>query len=134
MPFNSAPIEIQMLLWSLVLGLVQLVAATAMATKDQGLPYNLSPRDEAPPPVGKITGRLVRAFKNFLETFPFFAAAVLAVTVANKASDTSALGVHLYFWARLLYVPVYAAGVPVARTLLWTVSVIGLVLVVVAAI
>ena len=41
--------EIQMLCWAVVLGLVQLVIATSMATLDQGLPYNLSPRDLPPP-------------------------------------------------------------------------------------
>ena len=47
--FNGSP-ETAMLLWSTVLGLVQLFIATSMATKDQGTPYNLSPRDLPPPP------------------------------------------------------------------------------------
>ena len=41
--------EIQMLCWRVVLGLAQLmIAATTMATKDQGLPYNMSPRGDCP--------------------------------------------------------------------------------------
>ena len=39
----AGSVEIQMLCWSVVLGLVQLVIATTLATKDQGLPYNLEP-------------------------------------------------------------------------------------------
>jgi uncharacterized MAPEG superfamily protein len=129
--FNG-PMELKMLAWSIVLGLVQLVLATALATRDQGLPYNLSPRDAPPPAITKISARFVRAFKNFMETFVFFAAAVLAVTLAGKANATSALGASLYFWARLVYVPVYAAGIPVVRTLVWAVSVAGLVMVLTA--
>lgn len=121
--------ELQLLFWSAVLGLVQLVIATAMAIKDQGLAYTLSPRDLPAPPVTVLTGRFLRAFGNFRETFVYFAVAVLLVTGLSKESELSVWGAHLYFWSRLLYVPVYAAGVPVLRTMVWTVSIIGLVLV-----
>ena len=88
--------EIQMLCWAVVLGLVQLVIATSAATLDQGLPYNLSPRDAAPPPVKPVTARLLRAFHNFKETFVFFAVAVLIVTALGKTNATSALGAEIY--------------------------------------
>ena len=126
-------IEIHMLLWATVLGLVQLVIATSAATLEQGLPYNLSPRDQAPPPVGKVTARLLRAFHNFKETFVFFAVAVILVIALHKASSNTALGAQLYFWARLLYVPIYAAGVAFVRTLVWATSVVGLVMVLLGA-
>lgn len=60
------------------------------------------------------------------ETFPFFAAAVLAVVLTQRASPETALGAQVYFWARLAYVPLYAAGVPYARTLVWAASIWGL--------
>jgi uncharacterized MAPEG superfamily protein len=129
----AGSIEIQMLCWSVVLGLVQLVIATTLATKDQGLPYNLSPRDLPPPPVSVITGRFQRAFGNFRETFVYFAVAVLVVTLLAKNSSTSALGAQIYFWARLIHLPIYAAGIPVARTLVWAASIVGLVMVLLAA-
>jgi uncharacterized MAPEG superfamily protein len=129
----TGSIEIQMLCWSVVLGLVQLVIATTLATKDRGLPYNLSPRDLPAPPVTTLTGRLLRAFGNFRETFVYFAVAVLVVTALAKNSPTSALGAQIYFWSRLAYVPIYAAGLPVVRTLIWTVSLVGLVMVLLAA-
>jgi uncharacterized MAPEG superfamily protein len=125
--------EIQMLCWTIVLGLVQLVIATTMATLQQGLPYNLSPRDLPPPPVGTVTARLQRAFGNFKETFVFFAAAVLAVTALGKTGGNSALGAEIYLAARVIYVPVYAAGIPVLRTLVWAASVAGIVMVLLAA-
>jgi uncharacterized MAPEG superfamily protein len=125
--------EIQMLCWSVVLGLVQLVLATAMATKDQGLPYNVSPRDLPPPPVSKLTARFQRAFGNFRETFVYFAVVVLVVTLTSRNNSVSALGTQIYFWARLIYVPVYAAGIPVLRTVTWGASIAGLIMVLLAA-
>jgi uncharacterized MAPEG superfamily protein len=126
--------EIQMLCWSVVLGLVQLVIATSLATKDQGLPYNLSPRDLPSPPVSIMAGRFQRAFGNFRETFVYFAVAVLLVTMTASSNSMSALGAQIYFWARLIYVPVYAAGIPVVRTIVWTASIVGLVMVLLAVV
>ncbi|WP_176717045.1 MAPEG family protein, partial [Xanthomonas translucens] len=37
-------------------------------------------------------------------------------------SAHTALAAQLYFWARLAYVPLYAAGVPYLRSLVWAVS------------
>ena len=121
--------EIQMLCWAVVLGLAQLVIATTMATLDQGLPYNMSPRDAAPPPVKQVTARLLRSFHNFKETFIFFAVAVLVLTALGKTNATSALGAEIYLAARVIYVPIYAAGIPGLRTLVWTASIVGIVMV-----
>ena len=81
--------------------------------------------------VERIRPLLDRARANFLETFVFFAAAVLAVVVAGKSSPTTLLGAQIYFWARLAYVPVYAFGVPMLRTVVWGASMVGLVMVLV---
>ena len=129
----AGSIEIQMLCWSAVLGLVQLVIITVLAIKDQGRAYNIGMRDAPPPPVSTLTGRLQRAFGNFRETFVYFAVAVLVVTALNKTSSTTALGAEIYFWARVVYVPVYAAGIPGLRTLVWGASIFGLVTVLLAA-
>ena len=53
-----------------------------------------------------------RANANFLETFPFFAAAVLAVVAAGAHTPPTVIAAQLYFWARLLYLPVYIAEYP----------------------
>ncbi|GAB2565085.1 hypothetical protein ISP15_14075 [Dyella jejuensis] len=37
------------------------------------------------------------------------------------------LGARL-FWARLIYVPAYALGIAYVRTLVWAVSIVGIVL------
>ena len=129
----AGSVEIQMLCWSAVLGLLQLVIATALSVKDQGMPYSLGSRDVPGPAVAMLTGRFKRAFQNFRETFVYFAVAVLVVVALNKTSPNAALGAEIYFWARLLYVPIYAAGVAFVRTLVWTASVVGIVMVLLGA-
>jgi uncharacterized MAPEG superfamily protein len=133
MSIFAGSIEIQMLCWSVVLGLVQLVISTTLQVKDVGLPYAGGPRDTPSPPVRILTGRLLRAFHNFRETFVYFAAAVILVTLLNKTNATTALGAQLYFWSRVAYVPAYAVGIPMLRTAVWTASIIGLVMVLLGA-
>jgi uncharacterized MAPEG superfamily protein len=122
-------VEMQMLWWSVVLGLVQLVLSVLPSAQVRGFVWASGPRDEPGAPLGKIGGRLERAFRNFLETFVFFVAAVLMVEILGRHSSTSALGAQIFFWARVAYVPAYAAGIPFLRTLLWSASVVGVVMV-----
>ena len=124
-------VEMQMLWLSIVLGLVQVVLPLLFAFGR--ISWAIGPRDETGPSATRIGARLERALTNFLETFVFFAAAVLLLQVMGKHTANSALGAQLYFWARLAYVPTYAAGIPVLRTLVWAVSLVGIVLVLLAA-
>jgi len=117
-------IELKLLGWSVVLGLLYVFVAAGLATQQRGLKWNASNRDGEPKPLTGVAARAGRANHNFLETFPFFAAAVLAVTLANTAH--TALGSELYFWARAAYLPIYLIGIPYLRTLVWAVSLWGL--------
>ena len=76
-----------------------------------------------------IGARLDRAYRNFLETFVFFAAAVLLAHALGKSTHNSALGAEIYLWARVLYVPAYAFGIPYLRTIIWVASLIGIMMV-----
>jgi uncharacterized MAPEG superfamily protein len=125
--------ELQMLVWSVILGLVQIAIAAAGSMTQRGPGWAASARDEAAVPLTGVAGRLDRARANFLETFAFFAALVLAVVATGRQDATSALGAQLYFWGRLVYLPVYAAGIPYLRTLVWAVSIAGIVMLLKAA-
>lgn len=120
------PIELKMLAWSVALGLVHVLLGAALVTRQRGLAWNVGARDATLPPPTGVAARVDRALRNFLETFPFFAAAALAVVVLERGDASTALGAQCYFWARLAYVPVYAAGIPYLRTLIWAVSIWGL--------
>lgn len=118
-------VEIKLLGWSIFLGLAHVFIAAGLATAQRGLLWNAGNRDGAVKPLTGAAARAGRANANFLETFPFFAAAVLAVVVANRTSTHTALGAQLYFWARLVYLPVYIAGIPYLRTLIWVIALWG---------
>lgn len=118
--------ELVMLGLAMVLGIVQILLASAAATAQRGLAWNASARDGQPKPLTGVAARLQRASTNFLETFPFFAAAVLAVVLSGRQGAQSELAVQLYLGARLLYVPLYAAGIPYVRSLVWAVSLLGI--------
>ena len=121
--------ELQMLAWAIVLGLVHLAIAATLATQQRGLAWNAGPRDGDPKPLTGVAARMDRALHNFRETFGFFAVAVLMVALTNRFNAHTALGAQIYFWARVVYVPVYAAGIPYLRTLVWAAATAGLVMV-----
>jgi uncharacterized MAPEG superfamily protein len=121
-------VEFTMLGLAVVLGLLQLLIAARTGNSQRGLAWNVGARDKEPPPVGVIAGRLDRAFRNFMETFPFFAVAVLATHATDRFGWMTLVGTQLYLVARVVYVPLYATGVPVFRTVIWLISIVGLVL------
>jgi len=125
-------VELKMLAWSIVLGIVSVFVAGTLSTMQRGLLWNLGNRDGDVKSLIGAAARAHRANWNFLETFPFFAAAVLAVVLAQRTSAATALGAQLYFWGRLAYLPVYTIGIPFLRTLLWGVTFAGLLMVVLA--
>ena len=124
--------QLTMLWASLVLGFVYLLAATVMSVGQRGMPWALGPRDDAPPPINVTGARLDRAWKNYLETFPLFAAAEMLEASAGHGSGLAPLGAQLYFWGRVAFLPLYALGWPVVRTAAWTVALAGIALLLIA--
>jgi len=118
--------ELTLLAWALVLALVQILLPSTLRTQETGAQYNMSARDGAAPPPRPVTARLQRAQANLFETLPLFAAAVLIAHVAGIQGSLTLWGCWLYLGARIVYVPLYAAGIPVLRTLAWLVSLAGL--------
>ncbi|CAM5432437.1 hypothetical protein MAUB1S_07315 [Mycolicibacterium aubagnense] len=129
----AASTEIWVFGWSVVFLLVHILvqALSLDLSSDLGLRYLLGPRDQPKEPGNVLPGRLKRALGNFLETYPAFIGLALALTVTGKTGDLGATGAWLWFVARIVYVFLYAAGVPVLRTLVWFVSILGLALMVV---
>ena len=118
--------ELAMLAVSCVLCLVQIVIASHAASLQRGYRWTASARDEMVAPLTGVAGRLERALRNFLETFSVFAAAVLLVHTLGRESTLSAWGAGLYVSARLVFLPLYAFGVPLVRSLVWNVAFAGI--------
>ncbi len=120
--------EIYILLAATILGLVHLSVASFAAKAQLGIKYSAGPRDEAIELVG-LAGRLHRAQQNFMETYVFFAVLVVIGFVAQKAGAYSFWGATLYLGGRILFLPLYALGIPWLRTFSWNAATLGLVLV-----
>ncbi|WP_292029881.1 MAPEG family protein [Brevundimonas sp. UBA2416] len=124
--------EFIMLAFTLMLAIVQIGWAGAARTAELGAKWNAGPRDGDTPPPGKLAGRLIRAQANLFETLPLFAAAVIMAHIAGKDGQLTFIGTHLYFFGRLIYLPLYAFGIPYVRSLVWLVALAGLVMVIAA--
>ncbi len=122
---TTLPVELTVLGWSIILLLVHIVLQSSAATRDNGLAHNAGPRDEKKP-VSVMTGRLERAKANFLETYPIFIGLALGLAVTGQTGGSAATGAVIWIVARLLYLPLYAFGVPYIRSLAFLVSVVGL--------
>ncbi|MDX1650323.1 MAG: MAPEG family protein [Myxococcota bacterium] len=118
--------ELWILFAATLLGLVHIAAASFTFKAQVGNAYTVGPRDEARAPTG-VAGRLDRALRNFLETFPLFAVLVLLVHVSGRAGAASQWGAALYLGGRVLFLPLYALGVPWLRTFSWNLATLGLV-------
>lgn len=113
---------------TLVLAIVHILAAGQARTKQYGAEWNMGARDAAMPPLDPRPARLLRAQANLFETLPLFVGAVLGCVVAHHLGWKTLLGAQLYFWGRVIYLPLYAAGVPKWRSAAWAVAMLGLLL------
>ncbi len=120
--------ELIWLVWSVALAFAQVIIAASGATLQVGLPALAGNREKLPELVGWV-GRMQRAHRNMIENLVLFAALVLVAVVANKTNATTLMGAQVFFWARLVYVFVYGAGIAWLRTGVWTVSVVGMAMV-----
>jgi uncharacterized MAPEG superfamily protein len=120
------PVELKILALGAVLLLVHIFAAVHLKTKQYGRNWNVGPRDEALEPLDPMAGRLARAQVNFQETFPIAVVALLGVVIAGQTSWMTALGSWIWLGARTIYLPLYAMGVPVVRTVVFAISIGGL--------
>lgn len=89
--------ELAMLAASCVLCLIQIVISSHAASLQRGYRWTTSSRDAEVPPLTGLAGRLERALRNFLETFPVFVAAVFFVHALGRESALSEWGAGLYF-------------------------------------
>jgi uncharacterized MAPEG superfamily protein len=123
-------VELKIAALGALLLFIHIFVATRYKTAQYGRAWNVSARDQALPAPNPVTGRLIRAQANFEETFPIATVALLGVVIAGRTSDSTALGGWIWLSARIVYLPLYWAGVPVIRTLVWTVGTVGVAMVI----
>ena len=121
-------LELTVLLWSCLLALVHIFGAAQVKTRQYGPKWNMGARDEDLPPPAPIVGRMMRAQANFFETFPLAIIAVLALCFTGTQTWWTQLGAVLWLGGRIIYLPLYAAGVPVVRTIVFLISLAGIIM------
>ena len=122
-------IELKILALGALLLFIHIFVAIRYKTAQYGRSWNIGARDESLAPPNPVTGRAMRAQANFEETFPIAIVALLGVVVAQKTGQWTVLGGWIWLGARVVYLPLYLAGIRGVRTLAFVVSVIGLAMV-----
>jgi uncharacterized MAPEG superfamily protein len=120
--------DLKLLAYSALLAWIMLIVASALRTKTwtlQGIRLGFGNRDDLPEP-SPVAARAHRAAMNMLENLVLFIAALFVARSAGGDQARIELGAQLFFWGRLIYFPLYLAGVRYLRTLVWTVALVGL--------
>jgi uncharacterized MAPEG superfamily protein len=119
--------ELWLLFWSLPLYGLYLGAQSLIFRWQHGIRYAASARDTNEPE-GELLGRAERALKNFQETWPIFISLALIGHLAMPGEPLMLWGALVWFAARLAYLPLYLFGVFMIRSLVWNVTLLGLIL------
>ena len=125
-------IELFVVCLSVILGLIHIVLASHASSLQRGYRWAASARGEPVAPLTGAAGRLARALANFIETFPLFLALVVVVHLTGSYGQLSKWGALLYLAGRVAYLPLYAFGVYLVRSVAWNVATAGILLLLVS--
>jgi uncharacterized MAPEG superfamily protein len=115
------PVEVKVLGLAGLLQFGQFLLMAVPVNLQLGTAYTAGPRDEERRASG-MAGRLKRAMDNHFEALILFTIAVLVVTLGQASSPLTEQCAWVYLVSRVLYVPAYASGVFLARSLIWAVG------------
>ena len=119
--------ELTYLVWAAALNMVQLLVLIVGATMQVPL-AQLAGNREPPIECTGWVGRVQRSHRNMLESLALFAILVLVAHVSGRSNEMTALGAAIYFWGRVAHTAIYWLGITWVRSLVFAVSMIGLVL------
>lgn len=122
----SASPLVLLLAWSVVLLVAHVLMQGMLATRELGTEWNAGPRDDDKQPASKLAGRAARASSNFRETYPAFIALTAGLLLTGETSGLGLTGAIVWFIGRIVYYPLYLAGIPYIRSLVWTGATAGL--------
>jgi uncharacterized MAPEG superfamily protein len=124
--------DAHMLAYSAILLWLMIIVA-AYIRAGGSLVMMFSNRDALPPET-PLAGRADRAAKNMIENMVLFTAIWVATRGVYGAADNWKVlrGAQIFFAARVVYWPLYLAGVKVVRTTVWFVGFVGIAMMAVA--
>ena len=120
--------ELTCLEWSVALWLVHVLIQATVGNVELPFGYLFTSRDKPAAASGLLFGRATRALANYVENFTPFVAVALALIVTQRTGGSGTLGATIWILARAIYIPVYLLGIMYARTAIWAISIVGLVM------
>lgn len=127
-------IELICALVVIALGAVQVMLQAVEYRRVHGVAYANTALDGPPPQADSVLlGRLTRALRNLHETLPFFLGAVIILALMDHSTIVTQVAALVFAGARIIYLPLYATGIPYVRGLVWTFSFVALIVLIVAA-
>jgi uncharacterized MAPEG superfamily protein len=118
--------ELTCLELSVALWVVHVLVQAGVGNAELPSGYLFTSRDKPAAAKGMLFGRATRALANYVENFTPFVAVALALIVTQRTGGSGAVGATLSILARIVYIPLYLFDVVYARTAIWAISIIGL--------
>ncbi|MBT9370717.1 MAPEG family protein [Rhizobium sp. CSW-27] len=117
---------VALLVISVVLLVLHIMLQGFLATRELGSQWNAGPRDEGRKPKSPLAGRAERASANYRETYPAVVGLLLALAFYGDPAGWGLIGGWLWLTCRVVYLPLYLAGIPYLRSLVWLGSLVGI--------
>ncbi|HHJ15188.1 MAG TPA: MAPEG family protein [Gammaproteobacteria bacterium] len=116
--------EIYWLTWNVVLTAVMVIPYAVYRVGKLGGLWQafLRPLPGDSPFDDEWAHRAYRAHMNAFEGIALFAPVAIGVHVTGMGTEATAIACQVYFWARLIYAPMYYFKVPILRTTIWFVG------------
>ena len=117
--------ELTYLVYAVILLIAHMLVQATLSDLSKGLPWALGAQDE-PREQNAVAGRVERALRNYVYNIPAFIALALLLAVTEQNTASTATGAAIWFWSRVAYIPAYASGIPLVRSIAWFASLAGL--------
>lgn len=111
---------------SVILLLFHILLQGFLATREFGSKWNAGPRDGDATPKDVMAGRAARASNNYRETYPAFIGLLFGLAFIGDPTGLGIGGAWVWLIARIAYLPIYLAGIAYVRSLVWLLSLAGL--------
>ena len=104
---------------------VHLIAHGLSQWAAAGNTWAFGSRDD-PPRETLLSGRLRRAFANYLETLPAALVVLIAAELSDRTNEFTTYGGWIWFGSRVVYLPAYASGIRWLRSIVWGVATVAI--------
>lgn len=119
--------ELTMVVYAAIILFIMLGVQAGVGLLNNGLKWGSSPRD-TPAKDNILHGRATRAVKNHIEALCMFVPVVLVLNAAGISNEATILWTKVFVGARVAYAVLYWLGTPLARTLVWFMGLVAIIM------